>query len=267
MTARNICKLVPSASAEALAVSCFVLESDPEIMQREQLLKTHVMYLVVGGEGLFFFDRRVLSVRTGSLVLGFSGELFSVREQADLRYIYIRFSGVRAEALLRRFEITAERRLFHGFDGFIPLWTESLARASEKTVDLAAESMLLYTLSRLTACGGERSGLVERVVRYTEERFCDPQLSLVAVAEALCYNPKYLSAAFKRKMGVGYTEYLSSVRIRYAITLFDHGIDSVKNVALLSGYADPLYFSSVFKRRVGISPTEYVKRVSGEPVV
>ena len=56
---------------------------------------------------------------------------------------------------------------------------------------------------------------------------------------------------------MGYSEYVRSLRIKYAVSLFDHGIDSVKNVALLSGFTDPLYFSTVFKKCLGVSPKEY----------
>jgi AraC-like DNA-binding protein len=62
-------------------------------------------------------------------------------------------------------------------------------------------------------------------------------------------------------MGIGYAEYLRNLRIKYAVSLFDHGIDSVKNVALLSGFSDPLYFSTVFKTVVGLSPKEYLKKL------
>ena len=58
-------------------------------------------------------------------------------------------------------------------------------------------------------------------------------------------------------MGVSLKEYLRTLRIKYAVSLFDHGMDSVKNVALLSGFNDPLYFSTVFKKTVGVSPTDY----------
>ena len=164
--------------------------------------------------------------------------------------------------LLRRFEIDQCNRSFAGFDGLIPLWKESLARASEQTIDLAAESMLLYTFSRLSVIGVERNDPIKQVIRITEEQFKDPSLSLAAVAEELSYNPKYLSSAFKKKVGLGYSEYLSSVRVKYAVSHFDHGIDSVKNVALLSGFSDPLYFSSVFKSKIGSSPTDYIKSKS-----
>ena len=45
------------------------------------------------------------------------------------------------------------------------------------------------------------------------------------------------------------------------VTLFDHGIDSVKNVAFLCGYTDPLYFSNVFKKQIGMSPKEYKNKI------
>ena len=60
-------------------------------------------------------------------------------------------------------------------------------------------------------------------------------------------------------MGLGYSEHLRNMRIKYAVSLLEHGIDSVKNVALLSGFSDPLYFSSVFKKTVGVSPRDYKK--------
>jgi two-component system response regulator YesN len=59
---------------------------------------------------------------------------------------------------------------------------------------------------------------------------------------------------------MGVNEYLRTLRINHAVFLIDHGIDSVKNVALLSGFSDPLYFSAVFKKHIGMSPKEYRER-------
>ena len=122
---------------------------------------------------------------------------------------------------------------------------------------------MLLSLSRLDTVGGE-GGLVGEIVRITEESFHDPTLGIGPIAAALSYHPKYLSHLFKQRTGVGYSEYLRSVRLKYAITLFDRGIDSVKNVALLSGFSDPLYFSSVFKKSIGMSPREYIAARAGK---
>ena len=117
--------------------------------------------------------------------------------------------------------------------------------------------MLLYALSRLRADSAEKNSIINEVVSITEECFMQSTLSVSTVAAELGYNEKYLSHLFKLKMGISYSEYLRNLRLKYAVSLFEHGIDSVKNVALLSGFSDPLYFSSVFKKAIGVSPKEY----------
>ena len=87
---------------------------------------------------------------------------------------------------------------------------------------------------------------------------------LSTVAERLGYSSKYLSHIFKKQMGMGYTEYLQTYRIRYAVSLFEHGLDSIKNVALLSGFTDPLYFSTVFKKQFGVSPASYIQKIQNK---
>jgi two-component system response regulator YesN len=218
---------------------------------------THRAVLAVSGEGMFVLDGHPLPFRSGTLLFVFQGERFHIESEGELTYLYIGFEGGRAEELLRRFDLRRTNRYFDGFDGLIPLWCESLSRASEQTVDLAAESVLLYTFSRLAGTVKERSEVVERMLALTEERFTDPDLSLSSLAEELSYNAKYLSHLFKEKLGTSYSDYLRTLRIKYAVSLFDHGIESVKNVALLSGFSDPLYFSTIFKRHTGRSPSDY----------
>ena len=260
MRSKNICKFIESAGIHTLSVSCFVLESDLQTMHKERKLEQHHAILAVSGEGVFHFDGHEVPFSTGSLVFGFRGEAFYVRCKKECEYIYIRFDGTRADELLRRFSIHPAFRSFPGCDGLIPLWRESLTRASAQTIDLASESILLYTFSRLSPDDSEKPGLISRIVEITENRFTDPSLSMTSMAETLGYNVKYLSHAFKEKSGVGYSEYLRSLRIKYAVSLFDHGIESVKNVSALSGFNDPLYFSTVFKKIVGMTPREYQKR-------
>ena len=115
----------------------------------------------------------------------------------------------------------------------------------------------LYTLSRFSNAAVERDGAVSRIVEYIEKNFSSAAFSVSEMASDLGYNVKYISHLFKSEKGMGINEYLRNLRINHAVFLFDHGIDSVKNVALLSGFSDPLYFSSVFKKQIGVSPKEY----------
>ena len=262
MQNKNICKFSVSPLTDSLSVSCFVQETDPAIMEKPALLKEYRMILVSGGTGVIQFDRQCIPFKRGSLIFGFANERFSVTDMVGCEYMYLSFSGVRAETLLHRFGIYPCNRCFSGFEGLIPFWTESLARASVRTIDLTSESVLLYVFSRLFESGTERNDLLSQVIVLTEDRFRDPTFTLTAVAECLNYNTKYLSTMFKKKMGLSFSEYLRTLRIKYAVSLLECGLDSVKNVALLSGFSDPLYFSTVFKSSLGVSPREYQKNLT-----
>lgn len=263
MKRNNICKF-PSSSAigGTISVSRFVKETDESVMTSKCRLGSHRMILVVEGNGQFVINQDLYNVEQGTLLFVFADDELALFSGSPI-YIYIDYLGARANDLHRRFDITPLTRAYGGFDGLIPLWQESLARASDKTVDLATESILLYTFSRLSNTTNEKNGIIGRIAEITEQDFGDPDLTLSKIAESLCYHPKYLSHLFKEKMSMSYSEYLRSVRLKYAVTLFDHGIDSIKNVALLSGFSDPLYFSKVFKDNIGVSPKSYIKNKSG----
>lgn len=260
MKNRNICKFINDPTYDRLEVHRFIYESDPDVMKIEYRLEHHRAILVRHGKGTFKISNFPVSFDAGSLVFCFRGEVFTVENDGACEYMYIDFDGTRADALFRRFGISKADRSFAGFDGLIPLWHNSLSGASQMNIDLAAESVLIYTFSRLSGIPQEQSNIINKIVEISEVQFGNPDLSIAAISEELAYNPKYISHIFKEKMGVSYSEYLRTLRIKYAISLFDHGIDSVKNVAFLSGFTDPLYFSTVFKKTVGVSPKEYKKR-------
>lgn len=259
MKNRNVCKFISQIDSDKLITHNFIYETVLIDEANKKKLKHNRMMLVVKGKALFSFSGKTYALDTGSLIFGFKDEEFYI-ENEDCEYMYISFSGPRGDNLFRRFGIRAENRLFKGFESIVPLWQESLTRASEETIDLAAESILLYSFSRMFGSAVKEHTLINSVVAISEERFTDPDLSLTAVAEELSYNPKYVSHLFKDKMGIAYSEYLRSLRLKFAVSLFDRGLDSVKNVALLSGFSDPLYFSTVFKKHIGLSPKEYKEK-------
>ena len=261
MKSDNICKFTFAQETSNISVSCFVFESNPDSMSKNNILNHHCVILITDGSGIFSFSKKEYAIPKGSLVFGFKGEELSVNSTDNCRYMYILFDGNRADELFRRFGITPNSRIFDGMDGIIPLWRDSLAASNEKTIDLASESILLYTFSRLFKNITKHDTLINKIINLSEERFTDPDLSLTSVSDILGYNAKYLSHLFKEKMKITYSEYLRNLRIKYSVSLFDHGIDSVKSVALLSGFTDPLYFSAVFKKSLGISPSEYKSRI------
>lgn len=261
MKTDNICKFVSPKYAQNLSVSCFVRETDFGAMRQKHTISHHYMILVTKGDGEFVVEKTKFPFTSNTLAFAFKGEEFYTEPGEDCEYMYIRFDGSRSEELFRRFNIHKNNRVFPGFDSLVPLWKESLLRASEETVDLASESMLYYTFSRLKTSTSQKNTLFHKVLDIVETGFNNPALSLNYIADQLSYSPKYISNIFKKEMKMGFAEYLRTIRIKYAVTLFEHGIDSVKNVSFLSGFTDPLYFSTVFKNETGVSPKEYIRNL------
>ena len=135
---------------------------------------------------------------------------------------------------------------------------ENLISSNPLTLDITAEGVMLYTFSKLHTEAHRTERISDKIMKLTKELFSNPSLSITTIGEKLSYNPKYLSHIFKEETKMSYTEYLQITRINYAIMLFENGIDSIKNVSLLSGFNDPFYFSVVFKKHTGVAPKDYI---------
>jgi AraC-like DNA-binding protein len=261
LKSKNICHFITQSEENTLKVKNFVFESNHAAMHGTVKLGNHAMYLTVSGSGVFVFNSKSTQAKQGSLVFGFEGEALHIEnESEDFEYIYVGFSGGRAEELFRRFSVTQKNRCFDSLEGLIPFYRDCIARANEENTDLVAESVLMYSFSRLTGSASKNENIVNTALSIIEEEFNDPSLSLASVAYRLGYNAKYLSHSFKEKVGSGFSQYLRTARIKHAVLLMEHGVDSVKNIAFLCGFTDPLYFSSVFKDSLGISPKEYMQQ-------
>lgn len=94
---------------------------------------------------------------------------------------------------------------------------------------------------------------------YIREHYME-QISLADVAAVVNYNPIYFSMAFKREVGIGFSDYLTQVRIKMATTALRDVKYSINEVAARCGFENAKYFSQVFRKNVGITPTEYRKR-------
>lgn len=259
MRSNNICKFPISSSANDLSVFCFVLETDESVMQQKKILTHNRMILIEQGSGVFLFDDVPHSFSVGTLLFGFEGETVVLLRGDNVRYLYIEFDGARSNNLFYRFGIYPHTRKAESFHGVIPFCKDCLLNARQENLDILSESVLLYVFSRLSGASTTQNSTIQKIIEITEEYFQNPELSLAQIAKEIGYNQKYLSHFFKEKMNVTYGEYLRSLRFKYAISLFELGISSVKNVALLSGFSDPLYFSNAFKKAIGVSPKEFIQ--------
>lgn len=82
-------------------------------------------------------------------------------------------------------------------------------------------------------------------------------LSLSAISEKLSSNAKYLSALFRREVGMTLTDYVNERRIKLAQRLLLFTDFPIKMIAHRCGIPDVHYFSHLFKKKVGCAPKAF----------
>lgn len=89
---------------------------------------------------------------------------------------------------------------------------------------------------------------------YVKEHYMEQELSVKTLAQHLFVTDTYLSASFKKSMGISLVQYITQCRLEKARELLRGGDQEVSKVALMVGYSDEYYFSRCFKKYFGISP-------------
>lgn len=84
-------------------------------------------------------------------------------------------------------------------------------------------------------------------------------ISQQSVADEIGISVGYLSTIFKAETGQGFSDYLTSVRIKSATQMLDSGEYDLHKISTECGFQDYAYFFKVFKKKVGITPKNYMK--------
>ncbi|MFV0362532.1 MAG: response regulator [Suipraeoptans sp.] len=106
---------------------------------------------------------------------------------------------------------------------------------------------------------GNVSTSVKDVIKYIHEHF-NETCSLSEAASHVSLTPSYLSALFKKEMGVGFVEYLTDVRLNQTKLMMKRdSLETIRSIAEKAGFADYRHFCKVFKKKTGYAPAAYRK--------
>lgn len=89
---------------------------------------------------------------------------------------------------------------------------------------------------------------------YTED------ISLNTVADFVYLNRDYLSRQFKKEVGVNFSEFLMTMRMRRAKRLLETTNMRISDIALSVGITNMSYFSTVFHKSFGCKPNDIRKK-------
>ncbi|MDC7287556.1 response regulator [Blautia schinkii] len=124
-----------------------------------------------------------------------------------------------------------------------------------KNIYLVIENYILGEKEKLN----EQYGKVMKIaVSYMKENYMKP-ISQDEVAQAANVSSGYLSKLFKKELDIGFSEYLTQIRMDEAMHLLADTNLSIKDITQKVGYPNEKYFFKLFKKNTGIRPTDYRK--------
>lgn len=104
-----------------------------------------------------------------------------------------------------------------------------------------------------------KHNIINHVKKYINEHLED-KLSLNEIASLYSISPSYLSALFKKYCDIGFSEYITQMKVNKAKELLLKENYKVYEVSDMLGFESAFYFSKVFKKVTGYSPKEYTQK-------
>ena len=118
---------------------------------------------------------------------------------------------------------------------------------------------ILKYLSHVEHTGNRQDKVCMHCMRYIQEHYNDPALSITALGDEFQMSPYYVSQLFKSKYGISVPDYITKIRIEHAKADLVSSGKSVKDIAEENGFVNSNVFIRNFKRYEGMTPGEYRK--------
>ena len=98
--------------------------------------------------------------------------------------------------------------------------------------------------------------LAMEAVKMVYQNYCKP-ITLGTVAKELYVSPQYLSKVFKNMVGVGFSQFLSELRLKHAAYLLTSTVRPITAICFECGFGNLSHFLRRFKQKLGVSPSDY----------
>lgn len=218
---------------------------------------------IVDGNGEYMIDGQVYSLEPG-MIFFITPVNFHEMKNVDIEIINIMFAGEFASPdalfLISDADISHVTSFQENDAKFVEaLLMELLDSVKKEDTPYAATLLnsLLYKLGR-TACKGIPANLsyVQSVMLYLQNNFRS-NVTLFDAANKVALSPAYLSSIFPKEAGMGFKEYLNSLRFEYAKKLLLYSDMSISEICYDCGFDNYANFLRAFKKRFGVPPDTF----------
>ena len=101
---------------------------------------------------------------------------------------------------------------------------------------------------------------IAKALQYINDNFCE-DVTLTQAARLLHISPQYLSAIFKKNLGISFVAYVRQLRLHYSIQLLGKKNLSITEIAFSCGFGNVSHYLRSFKGEFGMSPGKYRKNL------
>lgn len=160
------------------------------------------------------------------------------------------------------FTVASRRNALSGMSRSLAGQDRSSYRSVEALMEWCGKIRDMYFLE-LNKSDKKNSTMAEKVEKYVMEHISE-DFKREDIANALYFNPSYLSHIFKQEKGISLNKFINQIRIQEAKRLFETTNLPVGTVAMDTGYYNFSYFSKQFKEMYHVTPSEFKKMVENK---
>lgn len=100
---------------------------------------------------------------------------------------------------------------------------------------------------------------IRRAIKYIEENYDDPNLSIKKVSSCVELSESYFSVLFSSEVGENFKDYIINLRVNKAKKLIEETNMKIYEICEEVGYRNVEHFSRIFKKVIGVSPNIFKK--------
>lgn len=127
----------------------------------------------------------------------------------------------------------------------------------EQMVELLFTDFLMPAVALLSENDKQNTMMsIQNAVRFIQEHYKDPALSLEETAQYAGMDSSYFSKEFKRIMDQNFIDFLTDLRIEESKVLLLYTDKRINEIAEEIGY-NSSYFNRLFKKKVGMTPGQF----------
>ncbi len=153
----------------------------------------------------------------------------SIKEVTDLNTTHISVEKIRSFATLEE--------IFQYYEAALNSAIQSITQADEEKT--------------------QYNQMEEEILKFIEEHYCEPEMSLQLLIDTFNVSSKYLSLFCKNHYDTTYLQYIQNKRIEKALELMRSKQYSLSQISQICGYTNQLTFRRNFKSVTGVNPSDF----------